>query len=151
MKKTNGLFGLHQFESVKVGQIWSNFSGSQTFSPVALGPFLVDLGLGPGFLYCALTSTVRDLDQKFGQVQSFDVHGLSCDASGRSLNQHSVGVDQVQDGDQFALVWSISNNSDTADLYEFCVSLFSKKNSTLNTKKNWSFRSILKIRPGLNS
>ena len=140
-KWTYGLFSSHQFETVEIGQTGSDFSSSQSFGPVALSPFFVDLSLGPRFLECGLTSAVWNLDQEFGQIESLNVQWSTSDSSCWSFNQSGGGIDHIKNGNQFTLVWTIGNKGNTANLYEFCISLFIIDNYIRNLEINrfiWS-------------
>ena len=72
-RKTHSLLSLHELEALKVGELQTQLLGSQTLRPGALGPLLVDLGLGPGLLEAGDAHAVLDLEHKLGQVKGLDV------------------------------------------------------------------------------
>ena len=88
------MLGLHQFETVKVGEIGADLLSGQSLSPVGGLPFLVDLSLSPGLAESAFTSAVWDLDQEFGQIERLDVDGLTADTGSWSIDESLPKADE---------------------------------------------------------
>ena len=86
-KNAFGLLGLHQFETIKVGEIGADLLSSKSLGPVGSFPFLLDLSLSQSLAKSAFTSAVWDLDSEFGQIERLQVDGLTTNATGWSIDE----------------------------------------------------------------
>jgi hypothetical protein len=109
------------FVSLEVGEVLSSLLLSEGLAEVAGSELLGDALLGDDGSEFAGSSSSADLDDLAGELKSADGDDLSLDAF--SVNQHSLVVDDVDNGSELAFERTVVNSSDTSDFDEFVVAL----------------------------
>lgn len=111
------LLGNHDLESIKVAQARLGLSAGQLLGPGTLLPGSQSISFFPGLGDGLLSSISLDLDSQVSQGDACKGDDLSQDASGGSLNEASVLIDNVNDGRQLALFRTVVNEDHTANFH----------------------------------
>ena len=116
------------FVSLEIGEVLSPLLLGEGLSEGALCEFFGDSLLGDDGSKLASAGAPADLEHLAGELQSADGDDLALDVL--AVDEHSLVVENVHDGGQFALQRTVGNPSNTANFHEFAVTL-SREGSTI--------------------
>ena len=108
----------HSLEALKVAEGLTGLASGELLSPRGGGPLGEDAISGQDLLYDTSAGTALNLASKVGQRDPAEGHLLSLDASGGAINDHSLAVNDVDDGDHLAGLGTVVHERMTSRLHE---------------------------------